>query len=312
MASQAQDGLSMWAVETKADGELAGICGLRRTRAYSGTPVDEELEIGWRIGERFWGQGIAREAAQASIDWGFANRPEPRISAWVHPGQCAVVGPDAPARHGAAHEELDFHHPLYAADDPGRRPASSTRSIGPRLDRDRTPDPARAGGESDIDPFHAMGQDPEVMRFIGPAPTVAPVGELVDRQNAILAEHGHCFWALEAKADGAFMGFCGVKPGVPDTPIAGQPEIGWRLASAHWGKGYAREAAEAALAWMWINTAAPLVAAITVPANTRSWGLMERLGMTRYPDDDFDHPALAEGDPLRRHIVYRIHRPLGV
>lgn len=115
MASQAKDGLSMWAVEK--DGELAGICGLRRTRAYSGTPVDQELEIGWRIGERFWGQGIAREAAQASIAWGFANRLEPRISAWVHPDNARSWG--LMLRLGMERRpELDFHHPLYAAADP--------------------------------------------------------------------------------------------------------------------------------------------------------------------------------------------------
>jgi RimJ/RimL family protein N-acetyltransferase len=170
----------------------------------------------------------------------------------------------------------------------------------------------RGWRDSDVAPFHAMGQDPEVMLFLGPPSTPEQSAAVVDRQNAILAEHGYCFWALEAKSDGAFLGFCGVKPGVPDTPIAGQPEIGWRLARAYWGQGYAREAAEAALAWMWVNTDVPLVAAITVPANRNSWGLMERLGMTRYADDDFDHPALAPGDPLRRHLVYRILRPLGL
>ena len=117
MASQAKDGLSMWAVELKADGALAGICGLRRHRAYSGTPVDEELEIGWRIGERLWGQGIAREAAQASLDWGWANRPEPRISAWVHPDNDRSWG--LMLRLGMARRpKMDFQHPLFAADDP--------------------------------------------------------------------------------------------------------------------------------------------------------------------------------------------------
>lgn len=117
MASQAKDGLSMWAVDWRADGMLAGICGLRRTRSYSGTPVDQELEIGWRIGERFWGQGVAREAAQASIAWGWDNRPEPRISAWVHPDNDRSWG--LILRLGMSRRpELDFQHPLYAADDP--------------------------------------------------------------------------------------------------------------------------------------------------------------------------------------------------
>jgi RimJ/RimL family protein N-acetyltransferase len=164
----------------------------------------------------------------------------------------------------------------------------------------------------DTSPFHAMGQDPDVMRYLGPAYDWDAAADVVARQQALQAERGYCFWALEAKHDGAFLGFCGIKPGPDATPIAGQTEIGWRLARDHWGHGFAREAANAVLSWTWINTAEPLVAAITVGDNRRSWGLMERLGMTRYPDEDFDHPALAAGDPLRCHLVYRIQRPLGL
>ncbi len=170
----------------------------------------------------------------------------------------------------------------------------------------------RGWRQRDIAPFHAMGQDAEVMLFLGPPTTEADAAGAVERQNALLVEHGHCFWALEAKADGAFLGFCGVKPGPAETPIAGEAEIGWRLARHFWGQGYAREAAEASLAWMWVNTDTPSVAAITATGNTRSRGLMQRLGMTRYAAQDFDHPALPEDDPLRRHVVYRIQRPLGL
>lgn len=117
MAGQAGHGFSMWAVEWNADGSLAGICGLRRSRAYAGTPVDDELEIGWRIGERFWGQGVAREAAQASLAWGWANQPDRRIAAWVHPDNARSWG--LMLRLGMIRRpELDFHHPAYAADDP--------------------------------------------------------------------------------------------------------------------------------------------------------------------------------------------------
>jgi RimJ/RimL family protein N-acetyltransferase len=86
-------------------------------------------------------------------------------------------------------------------------------------------------------------------------------------------------------------------------------EIGWRLARPYWGQGYAREAAEASITWGWANTDTPEIAAMTVIANSNSWGLMERLGMVRDFEADFDHPAVAEGDPLRRHILYRIARP---
>ena len=124
IAAQAADGCSMWAVEAD-DATLVGICGLRRHRAYAGTPVDDELEIGWRIGERWWRRGFAREAAAASLAWGWANRAEPRIAAWVHPDNARSWG--LMLRLGMApRPELDFHHPLYAADDPVGRCAVFT------------------------------------------------------------------------------------------------------------------------------------------------------------------------------------------
>lgn len=162
--------------------------------------------------------------------------------------------------------------------------------------------------EADIAPFHAMGQDPEVMRHLGPPISLADAASACDRMIACQAEHGYCFWAVEALADDRFIGFCGLKPGKP--PIEGEVEIGWRLACAYWGQGLAREAAEASLAWGWANLDVPAITAITTPANVRSWGLMERLGMVRHRDEDFDHPDLAPGDPLRRHILYRVARPL--
>lgn len=167
----------------------------------------------------------------------------------------------------------------------------------------------RGWRDSDVEPFHAMCNDPEVMRYLGPPMSREVAEQSAERQNGFLASHGYCFWAVERKADGAFLGFCGLKPGPAGTPIADQVEIGWRLARDAWGKGYAREAAEASIAWAWANTDTPEIAAMTNIANVRSWGLMERLGMTRDPAGDFDHPAVAEGDPLRPHILYRIKRP---
>jgi len=167
----------------------------------------------------------------------------------------------------------------------------------------------RGWRDADRVPFHAMGNDPEVMRYLGPPMAREAVDAAVDRQNALLDELDHCFWAIERRVDGAFLGFCGLKPGPAGTPISGDIEIGWRLRRDAWGQGYAREAARASLDWGWANLEVPEIVAITVPANTPSWGLMERLGMTRDSAGDFDHPALADGNPLRRHLTYRIARP---
>ncbi|PCD03455.1 GNAT family N-acetyltransferase [Sphingomonas spermidinifaciens] len=162
--------------------------------------------------------------------------------------------------------------------------------------------------EADVAPFAAMGRDPEVMAYLGPMLDTHEVRAAIERQRGYQATLGHCFWALERLEDGAFLGFCGLKPGAAGTPIEGEVEIGWRLARDAWGQGYAREAAAASLDWGWAR-GMPRITAITVPANVRSWGLMERLGMRRLPDQDFAHPALAPDDPLSRHIVYAIDRP---
>ena len=161
--------------------------------------------------------------------------------------------------------------------------------------------------EEDFAPFHAMGQDPEVMRFLGPLATAEQARSAYERMTACQREHGFCFWAVERKGTRAFIGFCGLKPGKP--PIEGEVEIGWRLARPFWGQGHALEAAKASLGWGWANLDVPRIMASTVPANIASWGLMERLGMTRHPEEEFEHPNLAPGDPLRLHILYRIARP---
>ncbi len=168
----------------------------------------------------------------------------------------------------------------------------------------------RGWRDGDVDPFHAMGNDPDVMRYLGPPMSRADAESAADRQNGLIASHGHCFWAVERKADGAFLGFCGIKPGPEGTPIVGELEIGWRLRRDAWGCGYAREAAAAVIAWAWINTDAPEIAAITVEGNANSWGLMLRLGMARDRAADFDHPAVPDDSPLKRHVVYRIARPI--
>lgn len=167
----------------------------------------------------------------------------------------------------------------------------------------------RGWGERDLTPFHAMSRDPRVMATLGPLMTLEQCSATIDRLKGLQAAHGCTFWAMERITDGTFLGWCGVKPGPAGTPIADQMEIGWRLAHEHWGHGYAREAAQATLDWVWAETDAPLVAAITSVDNSRSWGLMERLGMVRAPEDDFDHPNVPADSPLLRHITYRINRP---
>ena len=167
----------------------------------------------------------------------------------------------------------------------------------------------RGWRDEDATPFLALGQDPRVMEYFPALLLPNEARETVARQQALQKRFGHCFWVMERLRDRAFLGFCGIQPGPAGTPVAGLAEIGWRLGRDHWGQGYAREAAEASLAWTWASTPAEQVSAMTVPANARSRALMERIGMTHVVDGDFDHPAIAPGHPLCRHLLYRIDRP---
>jgi len=167
----------------------------------------------------------------------------------------------------------------------------------------------RGWRDEDCGALLRQASEPEVLRFLGAAPTAQDVADRIARQRAHQARLGHCFWAVERREEGDLIGLCGLQPAPAETPIEGDIEIGWQLSGAHWGRGYAREAAEASLVWAWENLSLPRIVSITVAANRRSWGLMERLGMVRRPDLDFLHPKLADGDPLKPHIVYVKDRP---
>ncbi len=163
--------------------------------------------------------------------------------------------------------------------------------------------------EEDVAPLQRICGDCCVMEFVGPPWSAEEVAQFIVSQQEILARVGYCNWAVERKGDGALLRFCGIKPGTFGTPVAGKPDIGWRLAHAAWGQGFAREAALACIDWGFANLSDEAIWAKTVSANSRSWGLMLRLGMIRVEGGDFDHPALSPGDPLRRHILYSITRP---
>ena len=167
----------------------------------------------------------------------------------------------------------------------------------------------RAWRDTDRAPFAAMGRDPEVMATIGPLQSRAETDLDVDHLIARGSRQGHVFWAVERRADAAFLGFCGIEFGDADLPIADLPEIGWRLARAHWGLGYATEAAAACLAWAWTERDWPAVYAIASPSNVRSLRVMERLGMARVPAMAFNHPTMAADDPRRAQITYVAYRP---
>jgi RimJ/RimL family protein N-acetyltransferase len=157
---------------------------------------------------------------------------------------------------------------------------------------------------SDRKPFAAMNRDPEVMQYF-PAPlTPIESDRLIDRAD--FERHGFGLWAAEFRDSQEFIGFIGLSIPNFEAPFMPSVEIGWRLASAHWGRGLATEGAKAAVRFGFAILNLPALVSFTVPANTRSRRVMEKLGMTYDPADDFDHPNLPEGHPLRRHVLYRL------
>ncbi len=161
----------------------------------------------------------------------------------------------------------------------------------------------RQWGDSDLEPYTEMNGDPEVMRHF-PAPlTRAEAIESFARARRGIDERGWGVWAIEV--DGSFAGAAGLAIPRADLPCMPCVEILWRLRSEYWGRGIAYAAASQALRYGFLVLRLAEIVSFTVPANVRSIRLMERLGMVRDLDGDFDHPALPVDSPLRRHVLYR-------
>ncbi len=153
-----------------------------------------------------------------------------------------------------------------------------------------------------------MGADPEVMAHFPALLSRADSDALVGRLRDHFDRHGFGFWAVEAPGVAPFVGFVGLLHQSFDAPFAPAIEIGWRLARAHWGRGYAPEAAAEALRFGFEDAGADEIVSYTVPGNDRSQRVMVKLGMERDLDGDFDHPRLPIDSPLRRHVLYRLPR----
>jgi RimJ/RimL family protein N-acetyltransferase len=161
--------------------------------------------------------------------------------------------------------------------------------------------------DSDRASFAAMNADPKVMEHFPAVSTREESDAAFDRILSRMNEQGFGLWAVEVPGVAEFIGFTGLNPA--DTVI-GRPvlEIGWRLVAEHWGHGYATEAARASLAHAFLGLGRDEVVSFTTTANERSRHVMEKLGMVRLPEDDFDHPGVPSSWSGRRHVLYRITR----
>jgi RimJ/RimL family protein N-acetyltransferase len=161
---------------------------------------------------------------------------------------------------------------------------------------------------SDREPFARMNRDPRVAEFLAGRLTRDKSDRLVERIEHHFERHGFGLWAAELRESSSLIGYVGLSVPVFEAHFAPCVEIGWRLAAEYWGKGLATEGAREAVRYAFDALELPALVSFTVPANLRSRRVMEKIGMTHDVREDFDHPGLPEGHPLRRHVLYRLGR----
>ena len=160
--------------------------------------------------------------------------------------------------------------------------------------------------EEDLEPFAKLNADPRVMEYF---PGLKSRQES-DHSAKLMSDHiQRCGWGLWAASlihTGEFIGFIGLEDVYFTASFTPAVEIGWRLAFDYWGKGYATEGAMASLRYGFEVLKLEKIVSFTAVQNMRSRAVMEKIGMHHAPKDDFDHPRISEGNPLRRHVLYQI------
>lgn len=166
----------------------------------------------------------------------------------------------------------------------------------------------RAWRPEDRVAYAAINADPRVMEYFPSTRTRAESDASADAIQAHFDEHGFGFWVVEVKGGASFAGLVGLNVMTIDAPFVPAVEVGWRLGFEHWGRGYATEAARASCDYAFGVRDLDEVVAVTATTNLPSRRVMEKLGMTCDRAEDFDHPNVPVGSPLRRHVLYRLKR----
>lgn len=164
----------------------------------------------------------------------------------------------------------------------------------------------RTWKKEDADPYFQINQDPKVIEFLRGALTMEQVNDFILAVNNHQDRHGYTLWAAELKKTGELIGFIGLNYTDWESHFTPAVEVGWRLGSQYWSKGFATEGAKAALNFGFKQCGIKEIVSFTVPANVRSIRLMEKIGLQRDANGDFAHPKLAADHPLSRHVLYRI------
>jgi RimJ/RimL family protein N-acetyltransferase len=291
-AEKASSGLGMWLLYEPEHATPFGFAGYLR---FEGP--DSPLQLLYALRASHSGRGYAREAAVALIDFAREHCAQGDIIA-------AVDEPNVASSKVLA--RLGFQCT-------GSVPGAFGRMLQFRLPRGRPPLERRTQRlvlrpfrDSDRDSFARLNADPRVMQHFPSPLTRGQSDALIDNLRQHVETHGFGPWALELSQSDDCIGAAGLA--VPNFESHFTPcvEIAWRLAAAHWGRGYAQEAARAALYTAFVHLELKQVVSFTATDNQRSWRVMQQLGMQRDADADFVHPNLPPGHPLGRHVLYRL------
>lgn len=158
--------------------------------------------------------------------------------------------------------------------------------------------------DSDYAPFAKLNADPKVMEYFPQCLNIEESNRAADKIRGLIDLQGWGFWAVELRVTGTLIGFTGLNSPATTFPFSPCVEVGWRLTKTYWGKGYASEAANAALQFGFQQLGLDEIVAFTALQNKRSQAVMKRLGM-QY-QSDFQHPSLPANHPLSTHCLYQI------
>lgn len=168
----------------------------------------------------------------------------------------------------------------------------------------------RTWKEEDAEPYYQINQDPRVIEFLPGSLSLEKVKQFIADQNNCFLKNRHAFWAVEEKKSGMMIGFLGL--GKIEGPYSFTPavDIGWRLASQSWGQGYATEGAQAVLDYGFKTLGLVEIISVTAVENDRSRRVMEKIGMTRDFQGDYEHSKLPKEHRLSKHVLYRIKKKI--
>ncbi|MHB9004140.1 MAG: GNAT family N-acetyltransferase [Coriobacteriia bacterium] len=290
----------LFAVVTGPDDAAVGWVGFWET-TWRG---ENAWECGWHVLPEYQGRGVAAAAAALMFERARERNRYRYVYAFPSEGNTAS---NALCRRlgfellGQADVEYPKGHTMHSNE--WRLNLRSLAVNAPEIRTERLL--LRPWRPQDREPFAALNADPEVMRYFPSTLSRAESDAVADRIQHHAQANGYDFAAVQVPGIAPFIGFAGLSFVTEKFPFAPAVQIGWRLAREHWGHGYATEAARAWLDWGFESLGCDEIVSFAVEGNTRSRAVMERLGMTHDPADDFDHFKLSEGHPLRRHVLYR-------